>query len=173
MPPIHPTLAQLPGSTAPEMWSLLSWPLAVALGALAVGVLRRSLENFTPNGVLDANPSLQRRERLIVAMERAEALASGARWIEGAIQVAALGLLFTALARENGSGENLVPWVLGTTFACMVLWVMIPRAIARARADGITSAFLPTLSILMYPFGILFRMTSEVQDALARLFGMR
>lgn len=172
MPPIHLPLAELTSFAAINLWGTLAWPLAAAFCALAAGTLRRSLETFTPNGVLDATRSASRQKRLAVVIERAKALAAGARWIEGAFQVTALALLYSALAGHHPPSPEMLPWILGTTVLCMLLWVMLPQAFAEAQADPITARCLPLFALVMHPFLLLLRMTGWIQDALARLFGL-
>ncbi len=147
-----------------------------ALGAFLLGTLRRSLEKFAPHGVLEANGSPDRQERLVTVMRRAKTLASGARWIEAALQVFALGLAFLVAASEPQGAEIAKTWLLTTTalatLFCMVFWVILPRALSEAQSNAIAAACLPTFALVMHPFLFLLRMTSGLQNACARLFGM-
>ncbi len=154
------------------------WPLVVALLAFFASTLRRSLETFAPQEVLEANPSPDRQERLVAVMRRAKTLASGARWIEVCLQILALVLAFMVMASAPGPEphEFTGTWILITTalttVLCMVFWVIIPRALSEAQSNAITAACLPTFALVMRPFLILLRLTGEVQNGLARLFGM-
>lgn len=178
MPPIHPLLAELAGPAGAHPWGTLILPIALALAALFAGVLRRSLESFTPQGVLERHASKKNRERLVQAAERAKPLAMGARWIEGGLQVGSLAVLYsyhvTAQILPLANPRTaLLAWVLGTTFTCMALWVMAPRAWVNAHADSIAARFLPSFDLLMRPILIFLRMACGFQDGLTRLFGLQ
>jgi len=147
------------------LWALL--PATLAFGA---STLRWCLTKFSRDSVLAQQPTEVRRERMEQLLDRAKPLATGARWLEIASQLATLSLVVMfAAGRGPLSGWEVLGWVALATPTWMFLWSVLPRSIALARSDSILAWSLAPFALLMRPLWWAVRFTDWVQGVLYRL----
>ena len=154
-----------------EFHALAGGLVALVLCA-AFATLRRSLTQTPAERVIESEPSLERRERLRLRLERARQLTTSASMFE-----TACAALFATLVVRWFSESRPLSW--GVTLASLAitvpaLWLAtqaLAQALAASWGDAIVRRALPTFQVVQWPVAALAWCLDAARRGMMRLFG--
>lgn len=164
-------------SAAPEFGPLDPVAGAVAVLALLLATLaaliRRSIAQSTPEGVLEPLPPGPERTRLEQLLARSDRLTTSAAVLE-----TGFALLYAVAIVRLVAGGNSITWsasLQGLALSIPALWFLtdaLPRSIALHSGDRIVRRWLPFFRTVQWPLGALTRLLEAVRRGLLRLLGL-
>ncbi len=153
----------------------------IALSLVAVGFVISGFFSAVETALVSANRTRlsHRADEGDVGAARALELLAEPRRLFGATLVGntLANVFLTTLATlwfEHRYGEWIVPWlVVGLTALLLVAGEIVPKTIARARADEMTVRLAPVLDAMHRLFAPLIGSANAVSSALVRLVGVK
>jgi putative hemolysin len=160
-----------------QLYASLEASLGIAVCLLACAffaILRVALLRSNAARVLARVPSQGRKQRLEPLIARADSLATSARVLEVACELAFFGLLLRALA--GSEPVSLSTWLYAVLLAVPSLLVVtetLSTAIAMRVGDALLVRVLPAFDLVQAPLHWLVRLLEMIRRALMRVAGLR